>query len=385
MLASDIGSFLFWNTAAACPSVVAAACNGICLAAVALGCYYWFQFIELRLSPGAVRTKIAERTIRAPLLLLCALDLLSVFTGWVFYVSADNQYMLGKLFWVQSAVTLAYLLVPTVHAAHKAVKTTDARQRRENLTYVAFLLVCIAAVYAGDYVPTLPLFALSIFAVILILFLTLYLDREYALAKRERELTEASTAVMLSQIQPHFLYNTLCAIQALCTEDPPEAARTTALFASFLRGDLDSLSRKEPVSFELELRHTRNYLELEQKRFSERLHIVYDIRATAFFLPTLTLQPIVENAVNHGLSEREEGGTVRISSEETDRAYVITVTDNGVGFDASAVGEDGRAHIGIANVRGRLRVLCGGTLTVESSPGEGTTAVIAIPKEGTPK
>lgn len=190
---------------------------------------------------------------------------------------------------------------------------------------------------------------------------------------------------MLSQIQPHFLYNTLCAIQAMCTENPPEAARTTALFASFLRGDLDSLSRKEPVTFEQELKHTRNYLELEQKRYGERLHIAYDIKATAFSLPTLTLQPIVENAVNHGLSEREEGGTVRISSEETERAYLITVEDDGVGFDASAPGEDGRLHIGIANVRGRLRAMCGGTLTVKSAPGEGTTAVIAIPKEEVPQ
>ena len=198
----------------------------------------------------------------------------------------------------------------------------------------------------------------------------------------ESELLQSQISIMLSQIRPHFLYNALVAIQELCLIDPQTASEAVAEFSIYLRGNLDSLSIKTPIPFEKELLHVKTYLSLEKKRFDDRLNIVYDIGASDFSIPVLTLQPIVENAVRHGVTKRDEGGSVTISTNETETDAVITVTDDGVGFDSSRVPKlDGRAHVGIENVRSRLVSMCGGTLLIQSEPGVGTVAVITIPKE----
>jgi sensor histidine kinase YesM len=170
----------------------------------------------------------------------------------------------------------------------------------------------------------------------------------------------------------------------LCRTDPKLAEEAVLEFSDYLRGNLDALSIKGSISFERELRHLETYLSIEKKRFGEKLPIIYDIKARNFQLPALTLQPIVENAVRHGVTKRDQGGTVTIETREND-SFVITVTDDGVGFDVNGKLEnDGRSHVGIENTMQRLAAICGGTLKIESKPGEGTTAVITIPK-GEPK
>ncbi|WP_195276402.1 sensor histidine kinase [Anaerotruncus rubiinfantis] len=207
---------------------------------------------------------------------------------------------------------------------------------------------------------------------------------QFETQKLENELTQFRIVVMLSQIQPHFLYNALSSIQCLCRDDPAAAEKATADFSMFLRGNMDSLTMDKPIGFAKELEHTKHYLSLEKLRFPDKLHVVYDIRTTLFHLPTLTLQPIVENAVRYGVTKTKVGGTVKISTRETDTAFVLTVEDNGAGFDPMKHHDDGRTHIGIQNVRDRLARMSGGTLTVESTRGVGTVAVITIPKGETP-
>ena len=137
------------------------------------------------------------------------------------------------------------------------------------------------------------------------------------------------------------------------------------------------------------MKNVRSYLALEKLRFVDELSVVYDLRATAFMLPMLTIQPMVENAVKHGICKKRGGGTLRIATQELENAFEISVTDDGVGFDTDAPhADDGREHIGILATRQRLHEFCGGTLTIDSRPGEGTQAVIRIPKvhegEGNP-
>ena len=169
-------------------------------------------------------------------------------------------------------------------------------------------------------------------------------------------------------------------IQDLCHGKAPDAEKATVEFSEFLRSNLDSLSADKPIPFAQELRHVHNYLALERRRFGEDLEVVYNIGPQEFYLPALTLQPIVENAVRYGVMQREEGGTLWISTEEGDGCDRIIVKDNGVGFDVNAPKADGRTHIGIENVRNRLRQMCGGELRIESVPGAGTTVILTIPK-----
>lgn len=355
--------------------------NAISVASVALGCFLWFGFVEYRLAPDRHPSVKARILMMAPAAVLCAMDLASAFTGWIISIDQNGHYQYGPLFWLQSMVTYIYLLLPTVHAVVKIFHTKLREKQGEYLTYVLFIALSFFIVEIEDGLPYVPLFELTIFAVIEILFMTLYVDREYALAQKERDLGESRMAIMLSQIQPHFLYNTLSAIAALCRLDPAKAEIVTLKFSDFMRGNLDSLSASHTIPFEQELRHTKTYLDIEQVRFGDRLTVKWNIGVTLFQLPTLTLQPIVENAVRCGVTQRESGGTVWISTAETDAAYTITVEDDGVGFDPMSPYTDGRIHIGIQNVRERLARMCGGTLVIASKPGDGTKAEISIPKE----
>ena len=196
----------------------------------------------------------------------------------------------------------------------------------------------------------------------------------------EVKLQESQISIMLSQIQPHFLYNTLNSIYHLCETNPMLAKSMVNSFSEYLRNNLSSIEETGLISFETELAHIKTYLEIEKVRFEDTLEIEYDIKCVEFSLPVLTVQPMVENAVKHGTSKKRGGGKVFISTYEDKESYVIKVSDTGCGFDPSQKKDDGKRHIGIENVRQRLSNMCGGSLTIESEIGEGTLATIRIPK-----
>ena len=146
---------------------------------------------------------------------------------------------------------------------------------------------------------------------------------------------------------------------------------------------MDSLKQTAPVPFETELEHLKKYLYIEKLRFDDLLRVEYDIQATNFELPLLSIQPLVENAVKHGVGMKEDGGTVKISTRETDAAFEVIVEDDGVGFDTEAPQhDDGRSHVGMENTKKRLHDMCGGKVMITSEIGKGTTAKVILPKEG---
>ena len=199
--------------------------------------------------------------------------------------------------------------------------------------------------------------------------------------RAEKELYEAKVQIMVSQIRPHFMYNALSSIAVLCDIDPKTAKEATITFAKYLRGNMDSLKQTAPVPFEKELDHLKKYLYIEKLRFDDLLNIEYDIRATDFELPLLSIQPIVENAVKHGVGMKKYGGTVKISSFETEDSFEVVISDDGVGFDMNAPKkEDDRSHVGMDNTRKRLKEMCGAELVITSKVGEGTVARVIIPK-----
>ncbi len=206
-------------------------------------------------------------------------------------------------------------------------------------------------------------------------------QREMAAYSRlENELTQNRIAIMLSQIQPHFLYNTLVVIKQLCDIDPKAAKETVSEFSDYLRANLDSLTRIQPIPFEKELEHVKNYLALEKKRFGGRVRVVWELSATEFLIPALTVQAIVENAVRYGITKKEEGGSVTVRTAQTDAETIITVSDDGAGFDPDRPPQDGRSHVGIENVRSRLASACGGALDIQSTVGVGTTVTLRLPR-----
>ncbi len=210
-------------------------------------------------------------------------------------------------------------------------------------------------------------------------------SRQYREAIRyqqvQRELYEAKVSVMVSQIRPHFMYNALSSIAILCKLDPDTAYKATVTFSDYLRGNMDSLKQTAPVPFSQELEHLKKYLYIEKLRFDDKLNIEYDIRDIDFEIPLLSVQPLVENAVKHGVGMKEDGGTVKISSRETETAHEVIIEDDGVGFDINQTKDDGRSHVGMENTKKRLRDMCGGEVIITSETGKGTTARVVIPKK----
>lgn len=232
-----------------------------------------------------------------------------------------------------------------------------------NCTKVVFVLLCI--VYLGYMVKQI-----------------LMDQSASARVKRlEQDLADRQTKIVLSQIQQHFVYNCLAVIRVLCKQDPELASEAIMRFSNFLRGIMEDLEKTELVPLEDELYIVDNYLFMEKLRFQHKLHVEKDIQAKNFCLPALAIQPIVENAIKHGLRQKSGKGTISISTRETDADYVVEIADDGVGFDVDRIYSDDAGHIGIKNVDKRLRVMCNGYLEMHSVPNEGSRFCLHIPKK----
>ena len=193
------------------------------------------------------------------------------------------------------------------------------------------------------------------------------------------QLAESRISTMMSQIRPHFIYNTLGSIEQLCELDPPKAGELVHNFSKYLRGNFRELDNPKPILMSQEMEHVRHYVSIENVRFPD-MTFSFEMNSGDFHLPALTIQPIVENAIKHGLMKLPKGGTIRVVSYETDTHYCVSVEDDGMGFDASVL-LDERKHVGLRNIRERLKAMVCGTLEIESTVGVGTKVLIAIPKE----
>jgi LytS/YehU family sensor histidine kinase len=209
-------------------------------------------------------------------------------------------------------------------------------------------------------------------------FYYIWLHQQFVRRHERDMMAEQRIQIMMTQIQPHFLYNTLSTIQVLCVVDPPQAAEITGKFSVYLRQNLDSLEFPGMTTFEKELEHTRTYADIERVRFPN-IRVEYEIEDAGFSLPPLTVQPLVENAIRHGVRIREEG-VVRVLARKTEGGHEVVISDNGVGFDTDAVKQLDGTHIGLKNVRERIETMCGGSVTVLSRPGEGTKVTVFIPE-----
>ena len=193
------------------------------------------------------------------------------------------------------------------------------------------------------------------------------------------ELAESRISTMMSQIRPHFIYNTLGSIEQLCKLDPPKAGDLVHNFAKYLRGNFGELDNPKPILMSQEMEHVHHYISIENVRFPD-MTFTFEMNSEDFHIPALTVQPIVENAIKHGLMKLSKGGTIHVVSYETDAEYCISVVDDGVGFDTGVL-IDERKHVGLRNIRERLKVMVNGKMEIESTVGVGTRVLVTIPKE----
>ena len=301
-----------------------------------------------------------------------AVNCTALFSGVCFTITEDNHYIsgpLGDAALYVSAILMVYLFIQSIRNYRESKKL----EKWIPLIVTAMIVVSVALDFRVQSVSFLT-YAIVAGSVFYYIWLHLQFVREH-----ERDLMASQRIqIMMTQIQPHFLFNALNTIRALYVKDPPLADQTLENFSSYLRQNLESLSRTDLIPIAKELEHTRLYAEIEMLRFPN-IHMEYQIEDGHFEIPALTIQPLVENAIRHGVRSRKEG-LVTVSVAREGGMHRITIEDNGVGFDPGQEQLSDESHIGIRNVKNRVEQMCGGTMILKSEIGKGTSVTLLIPE-----
>ena len=321
------------------------------------------------------------------LILISILFLVCAFVPYIIY---DYVYIATSYMWLQSVTYILDILIIS--------KTVESIIHHKKFAELYLIVYCVTSAgividnfYINGYISqnvtnvmpiTCVLFICSVVLIYFIRTVEVFKEASRA-AELEKELSDMNMTLMLSQIQPHFMYNALNTIKYLTKKDPKAAENAIVRFSSYLRANMDSLTQKEPIPFNKEMEHVENYVSIERLRFGDRLNVEYDIKYDNFTIPPLTIQPIAENAIKHGINQRVDGGTLKISSYEKEDNIFVVIEDNGVGFDVNESKNDGRSHVGMKNIKNRLREMLNAEVIVESIINSGTTVTIKIPKEDT--
>ena len=297
------------------------------------------------------------------------------FSGLVFTISKDNIFIRGPMGYTCHVVS-AILLIQLLHLSFSEYSSLHTTGIIIPVFNAALIVVSVIA-DSTDLLKGVPVTGLTAAIVMSCVFYYIWLHLQFVQSYEDNVQAEQRIQLMMSQIQPHFLFNTLSTIQALCLIDPGKAADTVGKFGTYLRQNLESIDHTGLIPFEKELDHVKIYASIEMIRFPS-IKVEYYIDDSDFSLPALSVQPLVENSIRHGVRSREEGLVIVRAWKDKD-AHMITITDNGVGFDVKSAEQSDKSHIGLRNVRERIEKMCGGTLTIRSMIGEGTSVTISIP------
>ena len=326
-----------------------------------------------------IRSSKLLRTVLGLWVIYCLVLVSAVFINGFVYITPENQYYHGPL----------YPLIPIPIIAVLLLNFTGTMRRRTRLSRKTFLSLVIAqmpmafTLILNLFVDAVLLFGISYVLSALVMYSLVLSDQieqtiqyQQKIAEQQGEIARQRTKVMVLQMRPHFIYNTLVSIHSLCGINPQKAQQITMDFTNYLRRNFNAVASDSTIPFSMELEHTRAYLAVEQAQFDEMLVVDYDTPFTHFRLPALTLQPIVENAVKHGMDPYHGPLCISIRTQSTDFGVEIIVEDNGSGFDTS---DNGEPHLALKNIQQRLEFMCDGSLAIIPRDEGGTVVTITIP------
>ena len=326
-----------------------------------------------------IRSSKLLRTVLGLWVIYCLVLVSAVFINGFIYITPENQYYHGPL----------YPLIPIPIIAVLLLNFTGTMRRRARLSRKAFLSLVIAqmpmafTLILNLFVDAVLLFGISYVLSALVMYSLVLSDQieqtiqyQQKIAEQQGEIARQRTKVMVLQMRPHFIYNTLVSIHSLCGINPQKAQQITMDFTNYLRRNFNAVASDSIIPFSMELEHTRAYLAVEQAQHEDMLSVDYDTPYTHFRLPALTLQPIVENAVKHGMDPYHGPLCISIRTQSTDFGVEIIVEDNGSGFDTS---DNGEPHLALKNIQQRLEFMCDGSLAIIPRDEGGTVVTITIP------
>lgn len=298
----------------------------------------------------------------------------SPYTHWCNHFSSDNHFQRGPLWqfvFILCGLELIYLSFIVI------VKQYKKSTRRWIIPLVCVVLIFYAVYY--DYKSITDTYISALNKMLPLTIFLFYIFYHFQLSEQYHSeiLQKQKLQLMVAQIKPHFFFNTITTIQSLCYIDPQKASDTLGTFASYVRQNITTQT-ENLTPFDQELKHVKAYVDIETLRFPN-IEVIYDIQISDFDIATFSIQPIIENSIKHGIRSRKHG-IVTLHTYKTAEAIIITIEDNGIGFDVNILNHLDNTHIGINNVRNRLLLLQDATMDI-SSNNAGTTVTINIPME----
>ncbi|HBB72221.1 MAG TPA: hypothetical protein DCZ71_06395 [Ruminococcus sp.] len=345
--------------------------------------YGFIMFIEYLL--------MTQNKLKPVLLIPLVIDIIVTSTAFfgnrmVFWYSDDYQMHTGPLEAVPYLTAGIYIIM-LLYGSKKFFSKGD-QPRGSIIVYIAASVVIACLFEFLDIRENLMDEIASIDTLVYYLYLSAIHHREVSQKLRDQEmmieksraqLMQSQLQLMQSQIQPHFIFNSLMAIQAQCILNPDKVYNSIGDFAGYLRANLDAMSDTRLIPFSQELENIQSYLNLEKINYGDRLQVEYDIDVDDFMLPALTVQPLVENAVRHGIGPHEKGGLIVLATRDDGDSIIVIVTDDGSGASSMTQQQNKRRGIGLANVRNRLAITKIGSVDIIQLD-SGTSAVIHIKK-----
>ncbi len=306
------------------------------------------------------------------MLALIIINMVSPFTDWVYYSTQENQFVRGPLY---PLLMILLIAVPVLNIIYMI----RWRSRLPGKTFYAFLVGTIPMTIMMAIHLFIDMFmyigiGFAIFGLSMIIIILTNQADQYM--RQQREINHQRASIMVLQMRPHFIYNTMMSIYYLCKQDPDLAQKVTLDFTTYLRKNFTAIASEELIPFSGELEHTRAYLAVEQAQFEDGLFTDYDTLHTDFRLPAPTLQPIVENAVKHGMDPDSEPLHIFIRTRKTEAGSEIIVENTGADFEPA---EDDEPHIALKNIRQRLEMMCRGRMEITPRDGGGTVVQVTIP------
>ena len=316
--------------------------------------------------------KIYKMVVYAVMCIMTLLLIVNIFTHFMYDVDENNVYHRSAAFFI---IYLVEGLVWAVDAVLFFLNRKTLSKVVKRTFYISLIFLVVTTILQFVF-PQIAFYDIMIALGIIFLLFSEQIQMQEQLAERDEQLLHQKLNLLQRQVSPHFIYNALTAIQAL-PGNPEETKKAIGDFAKYLRESLSTIDQNALIPFKKELDNVKIYFRLEKIRFGKTLHVEYDVTETDFELPAMSVQILAENAVKHGVSVRRDGGTVRITTKREGDDIVITVEDDGVGFDVTKQMDS--SHIGIENVRNRVKTMIGGELLIWSESDKGTVATIRFP------
>ena len=301
------------------------------------------------------------------------LTIIAQFTDIFYCVTADNEFIRGPLWWLWPTPLVLIMILNITGMFKRRNKLSKKRL----IALLIYLLPMTAAIITHMFISVelFVIFGMALLA--MIMFGLILSDNIEQYTRQQQEIARERTHALMLQIRPHFVYNTLTSIYCMIEDNPAKAKEVTGVFTNYLRSNFTAIAQDTPIPFTKELEHSKAYLAVEQARFEGQIFYEFDTPVINFRLPALTLQPIVENAVKHGLDPELDPLHIYVKTRQTNSGIEIIIENDGPDFNPT---NDNKPHIARDNIRQRLEIMCNGTLDISPRNGGGTVVAVTIPQ-----